>query len=188
MQFLDAARRFANEQPPRLNHLDLGVACLLEYFSWPLLCFLPYERLAERQLMPPPIEEFKDWFHENAPPFVLPLLKDTPTDINALAAWIRENVPEDQQEIAEALSLLGQGLTVRFIVRREDKERANLISRIMLASAILLHLLVILSLITSPTLLLILIWPSAVAFASLICVRNRHWRPRGLRRVSGRDS
>lgn len=144
-KFLAAARRFA--EMPRICMIDLVIALVLEFFAWPLLCLTSYVPLKARKVMPPINQELDALLSE------------------ADEAW---------QHDPQILELIGCGL----VQRRKEMHRANRLALMVFIGIMVLNCLLVYGIVTSSFLggsVLTVGWFCAMAFATLICVNNRHW-------------
>ena len=167
--FLVAAKRFG--EPPRLlNPCDLGIALFLEYFAMPVVYWYKYVPLRQRPLLPDLTDEFRDWIAH------LPLPAEATPDWNALATWARTAIDGSAQQ-QEFLDVIGQSFYRRMQRRRQEMHRANLVSGLVLIFAILVHITSVLGMVVA-TWWLLPFWLIALMFASLICWRDLHWKPK----------
>jgi len=175
-QFWIAARRFG-DVPRRLNLYGLWVALFLEFFAWPILRFLPYMPLRKRRLLPDLATEFRGWVLAHVPEAILPI-DDPPTgsDEQVLLAWVIANFHGEQADLF--LELIGKGLQVRLTQRHKEMHHANVVAILALLSGLLAHLFVVIGIAMSGLFSLLAPWIDAMLFATIICVSDRHWRPR----------
>jgi hypothetical protein len=164
---LVAARRFGNA--PRVLDLDdLGIALFLEGFAMPMLWFGTYVPLRHRRLMPDLLIEFRTWISKLLP-------DETNPDWHTLATWASTALEGPRQQ--EFLDTIGRSFYQRWQIRKREMARANIVSAVALACAVVAHIISLLGMVFA-TWWLFPYWLSVLILTNLICRFNLHWKPK----------
>lgn len=178
-QFQTAAKEFEERTRRAISLFDLGVALLLEYFSWPILRFTRYVPLTSRQLIRP----LPDELHH--------LLAVAPDEVSAFLSDAMNEIPlatiarvAHDQPLFDAMQSIGRGL----YGRRKMMLQANRMSRTISIAVTLLNCMTAVAIFRSADMLGAVTlaggWFSAMLLTMVICRSNHHWKPRARLRGS----